>query len=199
MGGQQEMILMIKLFFEFFKIGLFAVGGGAATIPFLSTLSETTGWFTKTDLANMIAVSESTPGAIGINMSSYVGFLTGESQGLSILGCIVASLGLVMPSIIIILIISAFLERFRENLVVKNVFYGLRPASTGLIAAAAYEIIKVSIINLDAYFESKLLSSLFDIRSIIVFIALFFAIRKTKLHPVVFIAISAFIGVIIKL
>ena len=108
-------MMLMRLFYEFFKTGLFAIGGGAATIPFLSSLSDTTGWFTKTDLANMIAVSESTPGAIGVNMSSYVGF---EVYGMA--GCVIATLGLVAPSVIIIIIIAGFLKRFSENSIVET-------------------------------------------------------------------------------
>ncbi|MBQ7975061.1 MAG: chromate transporter [Clostridia bacterium] len=193
------MSIMLKLFFEFFKVGLFAVGGGAATIPFLSSMSEATGWFTKTDLANMIAISESTPGAIGVNMSAYVGFLTGETVGLPRLGCIVSSIGLITPSIIIILIVSGILNRFKDSILVKNVFYGLRPASTGLIAAAAFEIIKISLVHTDVFFKTHNFADLFDLRSIALFILLFIGIKKFKLHPVVFIAVAAFIGVIIRL
>ena len=192
------MILMLKLFYEFFKIGLFAVGGGAATIPFLSSLSETTGWFTKTDLANMIAISESTPGAIGVNMSTHVGFLTGHPQGLSVLGCVVATLGLVTPSVIIIIIISGFLKKFSENKTVKNVLYGLRPASVGLIAAAAFEVVKVALIHWNLYVASENIIDLFDIKGIILFAALFIAIKKIKLHPVAFVAFSALIGILFK-
>lgn len=191
--------MMLRLFLEFFKIGLFAVGGGAATIPFLSVLSENTGWFTKTDLANMIAISESTPGAIGVNMASYVGFLVGNNPIESLLGCVVASLGLVTPSVIVILIISAFLQKFNENKIVKDVFYGLRPASTGLIAAAAFEIMKVSLLRVDSYNLSKSLLDLIDIRSILLFLVLFIAVNKTKFHPVLYIFCAALIGVIFGL
>ncbi|MBP3361580.1 MAG: chromate transporter [Clostridia bacterium] len=187
-------MILLKLFYEFFKIGLFAIGGGAATIPFLSSLSDATGWFTKTDLANMIAISESTPGAIGVNMSSYVGF---EVYGIA--GCVTATLGLVAPSVIIIIIVAGFLKRFRENSTVKSVFYGLRPASTGLIAAAAFEIVKLSLINIDAFCASGILMELFNIKNIILFIILFAAMRKWKLHPVFYIGAAAIVGIIFKL
>lgn len=187
-------MILLRLFYEFFKTGLFAIGGGAATIPFLSSLSEATGWFTKTDLANMIAVSESTPGAIGVNMSSYVGF---EVYGMA--GCVTATLGLVAPSVIIIIIIAGFLKRFSENSIVKSAFYGLRPASTGLIAAAAFEIVKLSLINIDAFQSLGILQELFNLKNIALFIVLFIAMRKWKLHPVVFIGISSIVGIIFSL
>ena len=193
------MKLMLQLFYEFFKVGLFAVGGGAATIPFLSKMSEVTGWFTKTDLANMIAVSESTPGAIGVNMSTYVGYLTGKPEGLEVLGCIVASIGLITPSVIIILIISGILNRFKDSALVKNTFYGLRPASAGLIGAAAFEIVKIALIHFDVFMRTRNFGDLFDIRSIIVFALLFVGIKKIKVHPVVFIGIAAVVGIIIRL
>ena len=125
------MSVYLRLFFEFFKTGLFAVGGGMATLPFLKIMGESTGWFTQTDLMNMLAVSESTPGPVGINMATYVGFTT---AGLT--GSIVATIGEVTPSIVIIMVIAAMLAKFRDSKYVANAFYGLRPASTGLIGAA---------------------------------------------------------------
>ena len=96
-------MIYLRLFFEFCKVGLFSVGGGLATIPFLTDLGERTGWFTSAQLADMIAVSESTPGPMGVNMATYVGFTSG-----GVLGGIVATLGLIFPSLVIILIIAGF-------------------------------------------------------------------------------------------
>ena len=121
----------LRLFWEFFKTGLFAVGGGMATVPFLKNIGLATGWYSQTDLMNMLAVSESTPGPIGINMATYVGFETNGPMG-----CVIATLGLITPSIIIILVIARFLQKFRQSRTVDAVFYGLRPASTALIASA---------------------------------------------------------------
>ena len=118
-------MIYLRLFYEFAKTGLFAVGGGMATIPFLYAISEKTGWFTAADIGNMIAISESTPGAMGVNMSTYVGF---SVKG--VLGAVIATLGLVLPSIIVILIISRMLEKFKDSKLVQKIFYGLRPAST---------------------------------------------------------------------
>ena len=101
---------LLRLMFEFFKTGLFSVGGGLATLPFLYEMSDKTGWFTHADIADMIAISESTPGAIGINMSTYAGYKTA-----GIPGGILASLSLAAPSVIIILIIARFLKKFRDN------------------------------------------------------------------------------------
>ena len=135
-------MILLLLMWEFFKTGLFAIGGGLATLPFLYEMSVKTGWFTATDIANMIAISESTPGPLGINMATYVGYNTA-----GVAGAILAPIGEVLPSIIIILIIAKVLEKFKENQIVQDVFYGLRPASVGLIAAAGVEVVKVALLN----------------------------------------------------
>ena len=105
-------MILLRLFYEFFKTGLFSVGGGMATIPFLQHMGEATGWFTNQELTTMIAVSESTPGPMGVNMATYVGFHIGSTFGMGglggIVGAVVATLGLITPSIIVILIIAGF-------------------------------------------------------------------------------------------
>ncbi len=195
------MILFLKLFYEFFKTGLFAIGGGMATVPFLYNMSDTTGWFTHTDLANMIAVSESTPGPIGVNMATYVGFISGKGEyGIfgGILGAIVATLGLVAPSIIIILIIAIVLKSFKNNRYVMSAFYGLRPASVGLIAAAG-----LSVLFSNMFIEEKVALAFFNWKGLILAIILWILtnfVKKTKnLHPIVFIGASAVVGVIFSM
>ncbi len=190
-------MLYLRLFFEFLKTGLFAIGGGMATIPFLYDLSDATGWFTREDLANMIAVGESTPGPIGVNMATYVGYITGMEQGgvwTAILGAVVATLGLITPSIIIILIIAAVLKSFRDNKYVGQAFYGLRPASTGLIAAAG-----ITVIYSNLFLNSTVSLGTVNWKGIIlaaVLVVLTNFIKPTKkLHPIVFIAFSAVVGV----
>lgn len=127
-------MILLRLFYEFFKTGLFSVGGGMATIPFLQHMGETTGWFTNQDLTTMIAVSESTPGPLGVNMATYVGYQTA-----GVPGALVATLGVITPGAILILIIAGFLQKFRSNRSVEAVFAGLRPASTALIAGSGPE------------------------------------------------------------
>ena len=118
-------MILLRLFFEFAKTGLFAVGGGLATIPFLQDLGARTGWFSAADLSTMIAVSESTPGAMGVNMATYVGFTIARLHGIpGIIGAIVATLGLTFPSIVVIVIIAGFLQKFRQS---KTVEAGRRP------------------------------------------------------------------------
>ena len=125
------MMIILRLIFEFFKTGLFAVGGGLATLPFLYEMGEKTGWFTNQDVLNLLAVSESTPGPIGINMSTYVGFITA-----GIPGAIIASLSLTAPCILVILLIIKVLDKFKDSPLVNTIFKTLRPASIGMIAAA---------------------------------------------------------------
>lgn len=119
-------MILLRLFFEFAKVGLFAVGGGLATIPFLQDMGTRTGWLPTWSDHPRFAVSESTPGPMGVNMATYVGF---EIFGLP--GAVVATLGLIFPSIVVIIIIAGFLQKFRQSKAVDAVFYGLRPASTG--------------------------------------------------------------------
>ena len=128
-------MILLRLFFEFAKTGLFAVGGGLATIPFLQDLGARTQWFSDADLTTMIAVSESTPGAMGVNMATYVGYAPA-----GVPGAVVATLGLVFPSIVVIIVIAGFLQKFRQSKTVDAVFYGLRPASTALIASAGLTV-----------------------------------------------------------
>ncbi len=175
---------MIELFFSFFKIGLFAVGGGLATLPFLYELAEKSNWIDISDISNMVAISESTPGPLGVNMATYVGFFNNGP-----LGSIVATLGLILPSIIISLIIARMLEKFRSNQTVKDVFYGLRAASCALIAVAGIGVAKI------AFWGEKVT---FFWQGAILAVLLFIGIKKLKWHPVAFIAISAVIGIIFK-
>lgn len=189
------MSLYLRLFWEFFKTGLFAVGGGLATLPFMYDISDKTGWFTHSMLADMVAVSESTPGPIGVNMATYVGFVTG-----GIPGSVVATVGLVTPSVIVILLIARVLKAFRENQYVDAGFYGLRPCSIGLIAAAGVLVIKLALFNTELYASTGALLDLFNFKALILAAVLLVATRCIKklkgLHPIVFILASAAIGIV---
>jgi chromate transporter len=191
-------MIYLQLFWEYFKAGLFAVGGGMATIPFLYEISDRTGWFTHRDLANMLAVSESTPGPIGVNMATYVGYVTGMKEGgvmNAILGALTASIGLVMPSLIVILIVAAMLKRFKNSPLVQKTFYSLRPASTGLIAAAG---LSVAVSNL---FDTA--ASAVNWKGCILAVVLWVLTNKVsktkKLHPIVFIGFSALVGIVFSM
>ena len=189
------MSLYLRLFWEFFKTGLFAVGGGMATLPFMYDISDKTGWFTHSMLADMVAVSESTPGPIGVNMATYVGYVTG-----GIPGAVVATVGLVTPSVIVILLIARVLKAFRENQYVDAGFYGLRPCSIGLIAAAGVLVIKLALFNTELYASTGALLDLFNFKALILAAVLLVATRCIKklkgLHPIVFILASAVIGIV---
>ena len=200
-------MILLKLYWEFFKAGLFAVGGGMATLPFLQAIGESTGWYTYGDLMNMLAVSESTPGPIGINMATYVGFTVA-----GVPGALVATIGEVTPSIIVILIVAAVLNSFRNSRYVENAFYGLRPASTGLIGAACVSVIlevltSVRLIAgegglLKTVESTAPLSGILNLQGLLLAALLLVLtnwVPKVKgLHPIVFIGLSAVVGVVFR-
>lgn len=190
-------MIYIQLFWEFFKAGLFAVGGGLATIPFIYDMSDKIGWFTYGEIADMIAISEMTPGPVGINMSTYAGFITA-----GIPGAVVATFGLVMPSLIIAMIIASALKRFKCSRYSEAAFRGLRPASTGLIAAAALSVVMVALLYVDKFNDTGVLFDLFNWKAIIlaamIWVLTNFVCLSKKLHPVVFILLSAGAGIIFR-
>ena len=194
------------LFWEFFKTGLFAVGGGMATLPFLKDIGERTGWYTYTDLMNMLAVSESTPGPIGINMATYVGFTVA-----GVPGAVIATLGEVTPSIIVILIVATILQSFRQNRYVDRAFYGLRPASTGLIGAACIAVIfevltGIELLSVPGTWVNRLGiavdAPILNGQGILlaaVLLVLTNWVKPVKTwHPIVWIVVSAVVGVVFQ-
>ena len=142
-------MIFLQLFWEFLKTGLFAVGGGLATLPFLKAITHKYPWFTANDLMDMVAVSESTPGPMGVNSATYAGF---HAAGLP--GALTATFSLVLPSVIIIILVSRALDRFRSSSLVQNGFYGLRPASAGLIFGAMFTVFAGSLLHLDLWSRS---------------------------------------------
>ena len=139
----------------------------------------------------MIAISESTPGPIGINMATYVG-----CNVAGLFGGLIATLGEMFPAVIIVVLISKSLERFRSSTIVGDMFYGLRPAVTGLIAAAGISVMQVAMFQLELYKKTGFLPDLLDYKKLLLFAAVFIGVRKLKWHPVAFIAISAVIGLV---
>lgn len=192
-------MMLLRLFYEFFKVGLFAIGGGMATFPFLTDLAAKTGWYTQAQLVDMVAIAESTPGPIGVNTATYVGFTVA-----GIPGALTATIGLITPSVIIILIIARVLARFRDSKLVQNVFYGLRPASTGLIAAAGFFVVLLALTGAQVDSVRGLLHWQGSIHwpGILLAAVLLVLTRKVKqtknLHPVVFIALSAVVGIVFR-
>ena len=195
------MTIYLQLYWEFFKTGLFAIGGGMATLPFLKDIGASTGWYTYSDLMNMLAVSESTPGPIGINMATYVGYLVGGLPG-----AVIATLGEVTPSIIVILLIAVLLKNFQDNQYVNWAFYGLRPASTGLIGGACVAVMleELTFVHISAGgivntfgLERGQIFNLPALALAAVLLVLTNWVKKVKeWHPIVFIGLSAVVGVI---
>lgn len=172
-------MIYILLCWEFFKIGLFAVGGGLVTVPFLFDLSETYGWFSAAELTDMIAVSQSTPGPIGINMATYVGFRTA-----GIGGALAATLSEILPSMIVVYFISRLLTKWAENRYVINVLNGIRPAVMALILFSGWNIAKIAIT---------------DVKTLVILLILTLLMHFYKKNAIFYIVISAIIGLLCKL
>ena len=182
---------ILRLIYEFFKTGLFAVGGGLATLPFLYEMGEKTGWFTHADIADMIAISESTPGAIGINMSTYVGFIAS-----GVPGAVIASLSLAAPCVIVILLVIRVLDKFKGSPLVDSIFKALRPASIGMITAALIGVVKESLLHLENFAGVSTILSVFNWKGIVLAVDLWFIMKKWKTHPIAYITIAAAAGIV---
>lgn len=180
----------LMLFYEFFKIGLFAVGGGLATIPFLYDLAAKYTWFTNKDVVDMIAISESTPGAIGLNMATYAGYTTAGP-----LGSILSTIAIIIPEIIIVLIVSKVLTQFSSNKYVVSAFYGIRPTVTALISVACLEVLKVSVFNWGAFSQSFDWATLVNYKGAALFALALFLVFKFNKHPIYYIAGCALVGI----
>lgn len=185
-------MIYLILFLEFFKVGLFALGGGLAALPFLQDLIVKYGWMTASELLNMIAISESTPGAIGINTATFIGFNTA-----GIMGGITATVGLAAPSLIIVTIIAHYFQKFNQHPLVKSAFSGIRPAVAGLIASAAFELAQGGLFRTDNLHFNNL-ASFFDYKSLLLLLIILVAIRRSKKHPIFYIAAAALVGIIFK-
>ncbi len=172
-------MIYLVLFLEFFKVGLFAVGGGLVTVPFLFDLAEKYSWFTTKELADMIAISESTPGPIGVNMATYAGF---HAAGVG--GGIIATLGLITPSVIIIVMIARLMDKYRCNTRVQDVLSGIRPAVVALILFAGLEIAKLAIV---------------DAKTAIMLAVLTALIHFWKKSPIFYLILSGVAGVVFQL
>ena len=188
-------MILLRLFYEFFKVGLFAIGGGMATVPFMYDISERTGWFTQELLADMIAVSESTPGPIGVNMATYVGYVTAGYPG-----AVVATLGLIAPEIMVILLIARAMKAFRDHPLVDAGFYGLRPCSLGLISAAGVLVFRIALLHTALIGTGAKLLQIVNWKAVLLAGILIICTRYVKklkgLHPVVFILASAVAGIV---
>lgn len=184
-------MIYLTLFYEFFKVGLFAIGGGMATIPFLIDLSAKYGWYTTSEFANMVAISQSTPGPVGINMATYAGF---QAAGIS--GALIATFSLVLPALIIIMIIARFMQDFSDKPIVKSIFEGIRPTVAALILYAVIELSKISLL-VDT--DTGYIPNYISIAICVIMFGLMEIPKLKKLHPLVWIAAGAIIGIIFKL
>jgi chromate transporter len=171
-------MIYFALYWEFFKIGLFAVGGGLATVPFLYQLSYKTAWFGAADIVNMFAVSEITPGPIGINMATFAGYNVA-----GVPGSIIATAGIITPPLLAIVLIAGFLKKFTGNKYFAGAFKGMLSAVCALISVSVFQIAGEALVNLKA---------------IIFFAVLLFAVYRFKAHPFLYICISAVIGLFVK-
>ncbi len=171
-------MIYLLLFVEFFKIGLFAIGGGLVTVPFLFDLADKYGWFSKMELADMIAVSESTPGPVGVNMATYAGFNTA-----SVIGAVTATIGLVLPSLIIMIIVAKLMKKYSCNIRVKNILAGIRPAVLAMILYAGLQIGKIAITNSV---------------EILIFVVVLAMMRIWKKSPIFYLFIASVLGIVLK-
>lgn len=187
-------MIYLQLFWEFFKTGLFAIGGGLATLPFLYEIQAKTGWYTVNDISNLVAVSESTPGPMGVNMATYTGFTTA-----GIPGSLIAVIGLVTPSIIIIILVSNILDKFKTNKYVQYAMYGLRAASVALITVACLRVAQLAFLRMDLYEQTKAFADLFNPLAIGFGVVLFIVFKITKKHPIFYIVAAAVIGIVLAM
>ncbi len=157
---------ILLLFVEFFFIGLFSVGGGMATVPFLVSLSERRGWFSLQELTNIIAISEATPGPIGVNMSTYVGYIVA-----GVPGAILATVALTLPAFLIILLLAHLIGKLRGKPSFEAIFRGLRPAAVGLIAAVLLQLCRSTfLVPTDGFFLDYKSLLLFVVISVALFV-----------------------------
>ena len=186
---------LIMLCLTFFYIGLFTIGGGVVAITLMQQTIVARGLISTEQFYNMIAISESTPGPIGINMATYIGY---NLYGVP--GAILTSIFEALPSIIIILIVAKFLQKFHENQFVKGALAFLRPVTTGLILVPVVQIIIFTLINVPGEWGSLLTlagwKDLFEWISLAFYAVCVFLILKFKVHPIIIILLGAVFGVI---
>jgi len=180
-------MILLELFWTFFKIGAFTFGGGYAMLPMIQSEVMAHGWMTSTELVNFIAVSESTPGPFAVNVSTYVGT---ETAGLA--GALAATLGVILPSFIVILIVAKGFEKFQNSTAVKGCMSGLRPAVVGLIGAAAVSVGQT--VFFPAGVSLSALLSVSCLISVAIFVLMIILALK-KVHPILIILLSAAIGI----
>lgn len=195
---------LLALYWQFFFIGLITIGGGQVGITIMYNYIVEKGLLTSVDFYNMVAISESTPGPIGVNMATYIGY-----KMYGIFGGIITTLGTVTPSIIIIICIAKFFSKFSDTLIVKNLFKGIRPVVTGLILVAAWQVFRISVLNFDIVSDiniitpstirnfGDLLTIFFNVPCLLCFLIMLIAMLRTKIPPLVYIVVGAVFGIVI--
>ncbi len=190
-------MIYLNLLLSFIKIGLFNFGGGYAMIPLIQREIESNGWITSAEFIDIIAIAEMTPGPIAVNTATYVGYKTA-----GIAGGLFATLGVSLPSLLIVMFISGFFFKYRKDPVYLSIFYGIRPVITALIASAAIFFAEASLLKVRLSVEAlKILFNsplkILDIAAVLIMVAAFFAVRKLKIHPVLVILGSGAVGAIL--
>lgn len=191
-------MILLELFLTFFKIGLFTIGGGYAMIPLIQSEVTANGWINENDLINFIAISESTPGPFAVNIATFVGMEAGADVS-SILGAICATLGVITPSFIIILVIAKYFHTFKDNKYVRAGLSGLRPTVIGLMLSV---VVSIAISNFFTGLDNILgvkefFTNHVNYKGILIFVTLFFLYKKFKIHPIVLVLISAGLGMLL--
>jgi chromate transporter len=185
-------VIYLSLYYEFFKIGLFAVGGGLATVPFFYKLSAATAWFSAQDIINMFAIAQITPGPVGVNMAAFAGYTTGGPGG-----ALAAMLGIVSPAVLAIALIANVLNKFADNKYAQNAFKGMAAAVCALISVSVCKIAGAALLDLTAFNAGGRLEDLLQFKAIIFFVILLFAISRFRAHPFLYICMSAVVGLIV--
>lgn len=199
-------MIYLTLFWEYFKIGLFTIGGGYAMLPLVTQIVDKYGWLTNAELLNFIGIAESTPGPFAINLATFIGVKVGGTAGLgvfgSILGAFVATFAVVLPSLVIIVIVTKLFNKFRSSKYVQGVLYGIKPVVVGLILSAALTVacqVVLPALSLKAIEKSGF--EQFNWISLILVCAFVplsqIKIKKKKIHPIVLIVLSAVLGVLL--
>ena len=199
-------MIYLTLFWEYFKIGLFTIGGGYAMLPLVTQIVDQYGWLTNAELINFIGIAESTPGPFAINLATFIGVKVGSTTSLgvfgSILGAFIATFAVVLPSLIIIILVTKLFDKFRTSKYVQGVLYGIKPVVVGLILSAALVIscqvvlpkLNLKSIDNDAFTQFNWVSLILTAT----FIPLSHVrIKKKKIHPIILIVFSAILGIIL--
>lgn len=186
------MISLWALFGIFVYIGAFTIGGGLVAITLMQQELLGRNLISPERFYNMVAISESTPGPIGINMATYIGY---ELYG--VWGGIITTIGTVLPSLVCILVIAMFFGKFQEKPMVKAGFYGLRAGSTGMIAVAAWQVVQIALLTLSKFNTTRLIKDFADWKALVLFGVLLIVNRIKNLHPIFLIIIGALVGVFI--